>query len=37
MEEINKLGVEAPTHIGDAVAKNILGLGVDILITKEIK
>lgn len=37
MEEINKLGVEAPTHIGDAVAKNILGLGVDILVTKEIK
>ena len=37
MEEINKLGVQAPTHIGDVIACNILGLGVDILITKEIK
>ena len=37
MEEINKLGVQAPTHIGDVIARNILGLGVDILITKEIK
>ncbi|MCR5505460.1 MAG: DUF1667 domain-containing protein [Bacilli bacterium] len=37
MEEINKLGVEAPTHIGDIVLCNILGLGVDVVITKCIK
>ena len=36
MEEINKLSVDAPTHIGDVVEKNILGLSVDILITKNI-
>ena len=36
MEEINKLSVSAPTRIGDVVAKDILGLGVDILITKNI-
>ena len=36
MDEINKLSVEAPTHIGDVVKENILGLGVDILITKNI-
>lgn len=37
MAEINKLSIEAPTHIGDVVKENILGLGVDIIITKEIK
>ncbi len=36
MEEINKLSVDAPTRIGDVVKSNILGLGVDILITKNI-
>ena len=36
MEEINKLSVSAPTHIGDVVKANILGLGVDIVITKNI-
>ena len=36
MDEINKLSVSAPTRIGDVVAKDILGLGVDILITKNI-
>lgn len=36
MEEINKLSVAAPTRIGDVVKSNILGLGVDILITKNI-
>ena len=36
MEEINKLSVSAPTRIGDVVQKNILGLGVDIVITKDI-
>ena len=36
MEEINKLSVSAPTRIGDVVKANILGLGVDIVITKNI-
>ena len=36
MEEINKLSVSAPTRIGDVVAKDVLGLGVDIIITKDI-
>ena len=36
MEEINKIAVDAPTRIGDIAKKNILGLGVDILITKNI-
>ena len=37
MEEINKIGVNAPTNIGDIAKKDILGLGVDIIITKNIK
>ena len=36
MDEINKIAVDAPTRIGDVAKKNILGLGVDILITKNI-
>lgn len=36
MDEINKLSVSAPTRIGEVVVSNILGLGVDILITKNI-
>ncbi len=36
MKEIDKLSANAPTHIGDVVAKDILGLGVDIIITKNI-
>lgn len=36
MREINKLSVSAPTRIGDVVSHNILGLGVDIIITKDI-
>lgn len=37
MEEINKVSVNAPTHIGDVVIKNVLGTGSDIIITKNIK
>ena len=37
MEEINKLSVNAPTKIGDVVKHDVLGLGVDILVTKEIE
>ena len=37
MNEINKVGVNAPTHIGDIVIKNVLGTGADIVITKNIE
>lgn len=37
MKEIDQLGVEAPVEIGQIVKKDILGLGVDIIITKNIK
>lgn len=37
MEEIDKLSIEAPTHIGQIVKKNILGLDANIVITKEIE
>ncbi len=37
MEEINKIGVTAPCHIGQIVKENVLGLGVNIIITKNIK
>ena len=37
MKEINKVSVSAPTHIGDIVIHNVLGLeGVDVVITKNI-
>ena len=37
MEEINRVGVDAPTHIGDIAIKNVLDTGADIVITKNIK
>ena len=37
MEEINKVGVDAPTHIGDVAIANVLGTGADIIITKNIE
>lgn len=37
MNEINKVGVDAPTHIGDVVIKNVLDTGADIVITKNIE
>lgn len=37
MEEINKIGVTAPCQIGQIVKENVLGLGVNIIITKNIK
>ncbi len=36
MNEIAKVGVDAPTHIGDVVIKDVLGTGADIIITKNI-
>ena len=37
MEEINKVGVDAPTKIGDVAIKDVLGTGADIIITKNVK
>lgn len=37
MNELNKVGVDAPTHIGDIVIKNVLNTGADIVITKNIE
>ena len=36
MAEINKIAVKAPIKIGDIAKKDILGLGVDIVVTKNI-
>ncbi len=36
MDVINALNVEAPTHINQIIKKNVLDLGVDILVTKNI-
>ena len=37
MREIDKLSIEAPTHIGQVVKENILGLDSNIVITKNIE
>lgn len=37
MREINKIGVKAPCEIGQVVSHDILGLGVDIVVTKNIQ
>ena len=37
MEEINKVGVNAPTKSGDVAIKDVLGTGADIIITKNVK
>ena len=37
MEEISKVEVHAPIFIGDVVIKDVLGSGVDIIATKDIK
>ena len=37
MREINKIGVKAPCEIGQVVAHDILGLGVNIVVTKNIQ
>ena len=36
MKEIDALKVSAPTRIGDIIKENILGLDVNIVITKNI-
>lgn len=37
LDEIKKVEVTAPIHIGDVLIKNVLNTGVDIIATKEIK
>ncbi len=37
MAEINKIEVTAPIKIRDVIIPNVLGLGVDIIASKEIK
>ena len=36
MEEINKVRLSAPVHIGDVAIKNIFDTGVDIVVTKNV-
>ena len=36
MQEINKVKVEAPIYVKDIVISNVLGLGIDIVATREV-
>lgn len=36
MAEINKQTLAAPTHIGDVIIPNVLGLGSDVIVTKNV-
>jgi len=36
IDEIKKIEVKAPIRIGDVIAKNILGLGIDLVATKNV-
>lgn len=36
MNEINKVTLKAPVHIGDVAIKNVLGLNIDVVVTKNI-
>lgn len=37
MEEINKVVMIAPVKIGDVVIENVLGTGVDVVVTRNVK
>lgn len=37
MKEVNKVTLKAPVNIGDVVIENILGTGVNIIATNEVK
>lgn len=37
MDEINKAKIEAPVKIGDIVIENVLGTGVNIVATRNVK
>lgn len=36
MDEIRKVRLEAPVHTGDVVIRDVLGLGSDVIVTKDI-
>ena len=36
MEEINKVSIKAPSHIGDVVIENVCGLGANVIVTKNL-
>lgn len=36
MEEINKVNITAPIYVKDVVISNVLGLGVDIVATRDV-
>ena len=37
MAEIRKVEVPAPVHEGDVVIADVLGLGVDVIVTKDVE
>ena len=37
MREINRKTLDAPVHIGDVVISDILGLGSDVIVTKNVE
>ena len=37
MAEINRVTLTAPAKIGDVIIKNVLGLGSDVIVTKNIE
>jgi len=37
MAEIRKLSLNAPVHTGDLIVENILGLGSDLIATKNVE
>ena len=37
MEEIHKIRISAPVHIGDVVLENCAGTGVNIIATKNVE
>jgi CxxC motif-containing protein len=37
MKEINQVKVEAPIYVKDIIIPNVLGLGVDLIATRDIK
>lgn len=37
MEEINKVKIEAPINVKDVIIPDVLGLGINILATRDIK
>lgn len=36
MNAVRSMTVTAPVHVGDIVAKNVLGLGIDLMATRDV-